>query len=137
VPTRQDSAEPETQEQLTSVNEDLRQSCCKLHAEISDSLWHWLADTEQGMQSEYADSLYYDPVGDQKRSELRDYHERETVRLYRSQYASKMLALTERLSQHGCITPNVRYRLENPTEPQDIEYIVARLGSLCRCSSED
>jgi hypothetical protein len=114
------------------IGEDLRQHCCKLSAEISESYKHWRVDVEQAMQSEYADSLFYDSVGDQKRSELRDYHERGTVDLYREQYGSRVRNLSDKLAQRGLITPDEQQRFRNPTNPQDIQDIAEGLEAICR-----
>ncbi len=116
------------------ANEALRQRCCKLSAELFEFYKRQREDIEVRLQSNYMTSLFNDPVGDQRRSEVVAYYNRGIMDLYSKQFGDKVLTLSDDLAQHNCITSEIRDRFESPTEPQDIRYIAQRLAAICERS---
>jgi hypothetical protein len=123
--------EPENQQPVAPVNEDLRQRSCKLSAELFEFYKHQRENIEQAMQSAYMDSLYNDPVGEQKRSEIAAYYDRQIISQYSEHLGSKVLDLSGKLAQRKYITSRDQDRFENPEKSQDIQYIAQRLEAIC------
>ena len=120
-----------------TINEDLRQRCCKLSTEIFEFYKRQRENLIERLQSDYVSSLYNDPAREQKRAELIELHNTWMVDRYGEQFGGRVLKLSDDLANHNCITPEDRKRFENPTKPQDIQYIAQRLGAICNRSDSD
>ena len=112
-------------------NEDLRQRCCELSAEIFEFYQQQRQNMEDSLQSEYWDTISDASLREQKRADEIAGHDRWIVDEYRRKFGSKILALSTDLAQVRAITPEDRNIFKNPTRPQDVQYIAARLDEIC------
>jgi hypothetical protein len=136
-PDSRSSRELETQEQFAPPNEDLRERCCKLSAELSELIERWQNAVDAALQLGMIAQAQREGIGDPDGSlEIRS-HDIWLVKEYGEKFGGKVLRLSDDLAQHGCITPETRKRLESPEKPQDVQYIAHRLKVICNNSNFD
>jgi hypothetical protein len=134
---RMTNDEPEAQELRILSEEDLRQRCLKLSAELFEFYRRQRENLDEQLQSDYMSRLYNDLAREQKRTELIERHSTWMVDRYGEQFGSRVLKLSDDLAKHNCITSADRNRFKKPATPQDIQYIAQRLDSICRRSAFD
>ena len=113
------------------IDEDLKQRCCELSAEIFEFYRRQREHKEEALQSDYMRSLYNDPARDQIRSEQAAGHDSFMVDRYGEQFGGRVSALCDDLEPHGWCTPEDRRRFENAGGPEDVRYTAQRLDAIC------
>jgi hypothetical protein len=131
-PESDQARRPETQQQVTPVNEDLRQRCCELSAEIRKFYRRQKEDFDKRLKSDLRTVfLLEEPHRSQWRAEETERHEKAMVERYSEELGGVVSALCDDLEPHGLCILEQRNRFENPTGPQDIRYTAQRLEAIC------
>ena len=127
--------ELETQEQLAPVNEDLRQCCCKLSAEIREFYNHQQEDFDKRLKSDFRAGFLQEPHRSRWCAEETERHEKGMVDRYSEQFGGAVSELCDDLEPCGKCTPEQRNRFENPAGAQDIRYAAQRLDAICNSTA--
>ena len=126
------SKEPPTSE---LSDEDLREHCCELSAEIREFYKRQQEDFDKRLRSDLrAVFLQEEPHRSQWRAEETERHEMRMVDRYSELLGGAVSTLCDDLELRGWCTPEDRNRFENPTGLQDIRYTAQRLEAICRRS---
>lgn len=132
---KRDGLRGETQQPLALPNEELRQQCCSLSAELSELIEEWQEGVDEILDaSGMLAQVSYEMEGDPDRSLEIARQGSWLMRQYSEQFGSKTIKLSDELAQHRCINPEIRKRLESPEKPQDVRYIAQRLKLICNTS---
>lgn len=129
--------ELETQERAAPVSEDLRRRCRELSAELSKLIRQWQEKVSEALQPGLLAKVQREVEGDPDGSLEIKGHDNWLMTEYRERFGIKVLRLSDGLAQRGCITPEIRQRLESPEKPQDVQYIAQRLKLICDEPNED
>jgi peptide methionine sulfoxide reductase MsrB len=128
---------PEAQGSRLPTDEDLRERCCNLSAEIFDFHRGQQEDLDKRLKSDHRYVfLHEEPYRSQWRAEETERHEKGTVDRYSEQFGGKVSDLCDDLEPYGWCSFEERKRFESPTGTQDIRYTAQRLEVICRKSNK-